>query len=136
MYKEEHLIFREAFRKFLAKEILPNIERWEENGIVDREAWQKLGEQGFLCPWLPEKYGGSGADFLYSVIIAEELSKAGAISLMAPLHNLGTEEQKKKWLPGCAKGEYILAIAMTEPNAGSDLANISTVARREEITGS
>lgn len=127
MYSEEHVIFRETFRRFLEREVLPHVPRWEEQGMVDREIWNKLGEQGFLCPWLPEEYGGSGADFLYSVIITEELSKAGAISLMAPLHSdivapyiyrLGTEEQKKRWLPRCASGECVLAIAMTEPNTG------------------
>lgn len=139
MYSQEHLIFREAFRRFLEREVVPHVERWEEQGMVDREVWNKLGEHGFLCPWLPEEYGGSGADFLYSVIVTEELAKAGAISLMAPLHSdivapyiyrLGTEEQKKRWLPGCASGEYVLAIAMTEPNTGSDLAAITTRAER------
>ncbi len=139
MYSQEHLIFREAFRRFLEREVVPHVERWEEQGMVDREVWNKLGEHGFLCPWLPEEYGGSGADFLYSVIITEELAKAGAISLMAPLHSdivapyiyrLGTEEQKKRWLPGCASGEYVLAIALTEPNTGSDLAAITTRAER------
>ncbi|MEJ5300676.1 MAG: acyl-CoA dehydrogenase family protein [Thermodesulforhabdaceae bacterium] len=139
MYKEEHVIFRESFRRFLEHEVVPHVPRWEEQGMVDREIWNKLGEHGFLCPWLPEEYGGSGADFLYSVIITEELARAGAISLMAPLHSdivapyiyhLGTEEQKKRWLPKCASGEYVLAIAMTEPNAGSDLASITTRAER------
>ncbi len=137
LFREEHRIFRNSFRKFVENEITPYIDRWEEEGIVPREAWIKMGDMGFLCPWLPEEYGGADADFLYSVIITEELCKAGAASFMVPLHsdvvapyifNLGTEEQKKKWLPKCATGEIVLAIAMTEPNAGSDLASISTVA--------
>jgi acyl-CoA dehydrogenase len=140
MYEEEHNIFREAFRKFIQREIAPDIEQWEKQGIIPREAYLKMGESGFLCPWLPEEYGGSGADFLYSVIITEELSKAGAVSLMTPLHSdviapyiyaLGNEEQKRKWLPGCATGDIILAIAMTEPDAGSDVAGLRTFAERQ-----
>lgn len=140
MYLEEHAIFRAAFKKFLEREIVPHWEGWERDGIVSRDAWRKMGASGFLCPCLPEEYGGSGADFLYSVIITEELSKAGAIGLMAPLHSdiiapylhrLGTEEQKTRWLPKCATGEVILAIAMSEPDTGSDLSRIATRAERD-----
>lgn len=140
MYQDEHLIFRESFRKFIEQEISPHLEDWERERIVPREAWKKMGASGFLCPWLPEEYGGSGADFLYSAIITEELCKAGAIGLMAPLHSdiiapylhhLGTEEQKRRWLPRCASGESILAVAMTEPNTGSDLAALNTKAERD-----
>lgn len=139
MNQEEHRIFRDAFGKYIQREIAPHLTSWEHNGIVPREAWEKMGASGFLCPWLPEEYGGSGADFLYSVIITEELCRAGAISLMAPLHSdiiapyihhLGTEEQKRRWLPKCATGEIILAVAMTEPDAGSDLGGIKTRAER------
>ncbi len=137
MYREEHNIFRDAFKKFLSSHVIPHIEEWEENGMVSRNAWLKMGEAGFLCPWLPEEYGGSGADFLYSVIIAEELAKCGAVSFFVPLHSdivapyifeLGTERQKRAWLPRCARGEIVLAIAMTEPGTGSDLASITTTA--------
>src|SRR5450756_1278225 len=76
MYREEHAIFRDAFKKHIVREIVPNLDAWESDGIIPREAWEKMGASGFLCPWLPEVYGGSGADFLYSVIIAEELAKA------------------------------------------------------------
>ncbi len=140
MYLDEHVIFRTEFRKFLEREIVPHLEEWERDGIVSREAWRKMGDSGFLCPWLPEEYGGSGADFLYSVVITEELSKAGAIGLFAPLHSdiiapyiqhLGTEEQKKRWLPKCATGEIILAVAMSEPDTGSDLSKIATRAERD-----
>jgi acyl-CoA dehydrogenase len=140
MYLEEHAIFRAAFKKFLEREIVPHQEAWERDGIVSREAWRKMGASGFLCPWLPEEYGGSGADFLYSVIINEEICRAGAVSLMATLHSdiiapylhhLGTEEQKARWLPRCATGEIILAVAMTEPDTGSDLAGIRTRADRD-----
>lgn len=140
MQQEEHRIFREAFRKYIGQEIAPHLESWERNGIVPRAAWEKMGESGFLCPWLPEEYGGSGADFLYSVILTEELCRAGAISLFTPLHSdiiapyihhLGTDGQKRRWLPKCATGEIILAIAMTEPDAGSDLGGIKTRAERD-----
>jgi len=140
MYLEEHVIFRTAFKKFLEREIVPHQEEWERDGIVSRDAWRKMGASGFLCPWLPEEYGGSGADFLYSVIITEEICRAGAVSIMATLHSdiiapylhhLGTEEQKARWLPKCATGEIILAVAMTEPDTGSDLARIRTRADRD-----
>lgn len=140
MYQQEHSIFREAFKKFIKQEIAPHIAAWEQDGAVDRDLWLKMGAAGFLCPWLPEAYGGGEADFLYSVIIAEELAKAGAVSFFAPLHSdivapylfhLGTEEQKSRWLPGCASGECVLAVAMTEPDTGSDLAAIRTRAERD-----
>lgn len=134
------MIFRGSFRKFVEREIVPHIPQWEAERMIPREAWAKMGASGFLCPWLPEEYGGSGADFLYSVVIAEELARAGAVSLMAPLHSdiiapyihrLGTEAQKRRWLPKCASGEIVLAIAMSEPNAGSDLAALATRAERD-----
>ena len=140
LYGEEHNIFRETFKKFLAKEVTPFIEKWEEEGIVPREMWRRMGENGFLCPWLDEKYGGSGAGFEYSVIINEELSYIGANGLIAGLHSdiivpyiysFGSEEQKQRWLPGCASGDIVTAIAMTEPGTGSDLAAIRTTALRE-----
>ncbi len=143
MDKEEHRIFRESFRRFTAREVVPHLDRWEAQGMVDRDVWRKLGEAGFLCPWLPEGYGGCGADFRCSVIITEELAKAGAASLMAPLHSdivapylydLGTETQKQRWLPRVASGDIVLAVAMTEPDAGSDLAALRTRAQRDGDT--
>jgi acyl-CoA dehydrogenase len=140
LFTEEHDIFRDAFRKFLDKEVTPHIEEWEERGIVPREAWTKMGEQGFLCPWLEEKYGGSEVGFEYSVIINEELFYRGITGLLAGLHSdivvhyihdNGNEEQKMRWLPGCASGDVVTAIAMTEPNTGSDLAAIRTTAVRD-----
>jgi len=130
LFKEEHEIFRDAFRKFMEKEVIPLHEQWEEEGVVPKALWQKAGAQGFLCPWLPEKYGGSDADYLYSVVIMEEVARAGASGWSINLHSdicvpyldsFGNEEQKARWLPGCASGEIITAIAMTEPQAGSDL---------------
>lgn len=140
LFKEEHEIFRASFKKFLAKEVTPCLETWEEDGIVPREMWRKMGANGFLCPWLDEKYGGSGAGFEYSVIINEELFYIGATGLIAGLHSdiivpyihsFGSEEQKMKWLPGCASGDIVTAIAMTEPGTGSDLAAIRATAVRD-----
>lgn len=139
IYAEEHEVFRRTFKKFVEKELVPYVEEWEEKGQVPREIWKKLGEQGYLCPWLEEKYGGTGADFAYSVIINEELAWAGA-GVSVGLHSdiitpyiasYGTEDQKERWLPGCASGDILLAIAMTEPNAGSDLQAIKTTAVKE-----
>ncbi|WPZ19606.1 acyl-CoA dehydrogenase family protein [Geobacillus subterraneus] len=138
--REEHHMFRAAFRKFLEKEAYPHYNDWEKRGIIPRSFWAKMGENGFLCPWVDEKYGGVNADFAYSVVINEELEKVGSSLVGIGLHNdivtpyiasYGTEEQKQKWLPKCVSGEVITAIAMTEPGAGSDLANISTTAVKE-----
>ena len=138
--KEEHHIFRDAFRKFLEKEAYPFYNDWEKQGIIPRELWLKMGENGFLCPWVDEQYGGLEADFGYSVVINEELEKVGSSMIGMGLHSdivvpyiqtYGTEEQKKKWLPKCISGEFITAIAMTEPGAGSDLAGIQTSAIKE-----
>jgi acyl-CoA dehydrogenase len=139
IYREEHEIFRRTFKKFVEKEMVPYIEEWEEKKEMPRAAWKKLGEQGYLCPWLDEQYGGTGAGFEYSVIINEELSRAGAgigiglhSDIIAPyIYSYGTAEQKEKWLPGCATGDIVLAVAMTEPNAGSDLQALKTTALRE-----
>jgi len=136
-FTQEHEIFRESVRKFFEAEVNPHYEEWEKAGIVPREIWKKCGDMGFLLPWLEEKYGGPGADFLYSVIITEELAYSGSNGLMLPLHSdvvapyiyaFGSEEQKMKFLPKCASGDSILAVAMTEPEAGSDLASMKTTA--------
>jgi len=140
LFTEEHEAFRKAFRQFAEREIIPNQERWREQGQVDREAWRKAGAQGFLCPWLDEKYGGAGADFLCSVVIMEELARAYESGFAMALHSdivvpylysFGSEEQKQKWLPGCASGELVTAIAMTEPGTGSDLAALATTAVKQ-----
>jgi acyl-CoA dehydrogenase len=139
-FREEHHIFRKSFRSFIEREILPHQERWRDDGIVDREVWQKAGASGFLCPWLEEEHGGSGGDFLHSVVVIEELAKAYESGLAVSLHSdiivpyihaFGSDEQKRKWLPRCASGEVITAIAMTEPGTGSDLANVRTFAKRD-----
>ncbi|NLV22257.1 MAG: acyl-CoA dehydrogenase [Syntrophomonadaceae bacterium] len=139
-YSSEHKMFREAFSKFVAKEMVPNYEKWDENCIVDREIFKKLGDNGYLCTWADEKYGGAGGDFLYSVIVAEEMAKAGVKGCFSWLHSdivgpylnsFATEEQKDKYLPGCVAGDTILAVAMTEPGAGSDVASMRMTAVRD-----
>lgn len=136
-YSEEHRIFRGAVRKFFEKEVVPHVEEWEEAGIVPRSVWKKMGEQGFLCMDVPEKYGGMGADFLYSVVLMEELARTNHFGLACFLHSdivvpyitaYASEELKEKYLPGCISGDIITAVGMTEPNAGSDLASIRTTA--------
>lgn len=137
--KEEHRIFQQSLRKFLEKEAIPYFEEWEENRLVPREFWLKMGEQGYLCPTVEETYGGAEVDFIYSILIGQELERVGSGLTGIALHNdivvpyitaYGTEEQKRKWLPKCATGEIITAIAMTEPGAGSDLAGVRTTAIR------
>lgn len=138
--REEHHIFRDAFHKFLEKEAYPHYNDWEKEGMIPRSFWRSMGSKGFLCPMVDERYSGAGADFGYSVVINEELEKVGSSLIGIGLHNdivvpyftqYGTDEQKKRWLPKCVSGEYITAIAMTEPGAGSDLASIRTTARKE-----
>ncbi|WP_299980352.1 acyl-CoA dehydrogenase family protein [uncultured Pseudoteredinibacter sp.] len=134
VFTEEQAMFREAYRKFLEQEISPHMECWREQEIVDREAFLKAGEQGFLMIWPDEEYGGMGdRDFRYEQIIIEENARAGTGEWFATLHSrlvgpyldhFGNEEQKKRFLPPCVRGEKILAIAMTEPDAGSDLAGM------------
>jgi acyl-CoA dehydrogenase len=140
MYQEEHNVFREAFKQFIAEEITPNLDEWEEAHMVPKSVFEKMGENGFLCPWLPEEYGGSECDFIFSAIMTEELARSGAVAVISPLHSdiiapyiyhLGTDEQKSKWLPKCASAETLLAIAATEPNAGSDVAGFQTRAEKD-----
>ena len=138
-YTQEHQIFRESIRRYFEKEVTPHVETWEKAGIVPKEIWQNFGRQGFLCPWLPEIYGGVDADLLYSLISVEESAKTHFSGFLFFLHSdiivpyieaFGSEEQKHRWLPGCATGDIITAIAMTEPGTGSDLAAIRTTAVR------
>ncbi len=129
-------LFRDNARKFFQKEIAPNWERWREAGMVDREAFLKAGEAGLLCIWADEAYGGLGLkDFRYEQILIEENARYGDSGFFMSMHsrmfgpyigNFGTEEQKQRFLPGCITGESILAIAMTEPDAGSDLAGMKS----------
>ncbi len=138
---KEHEMFREALQKMLQKEAYPYYEKWEEKRDIPREFWLKLGENGFLLPWVDEQYGGLGLDFSYSMILTEELERVGVglasgiclhSDIVSPyISAYGTEQQKQKWLPKSVTGEYISAIAMTEPGAGSDLAGIKTNARKD-----
>ncbi len=137
---EEHIMFRDAVREFIKRDILPYHEQWEKDGIVPRDIWLKAGENGFLCMDVPEEYGGMGVDdYRYLALLSEELAKNGVHGpgfgitneLVVPyLMAFGNEEQKKRWLPKLATGESIGALAMTEPNAGSDLQSAATTAVR------
>jgi len=137
-FETEHRMFRESFRTFLEKEVVPHRDAWEEAGMVDREIWTKAGALGFLLPWADEEYGGAGLkDFRYEQIMSEELAYINEPGFMLPLHSAlcgpyiaeyGSEEQKQRWLPPIIRGECILAVAMTEPGAGSDLAGMRTTA--------
>jgi acyl-CoA dehydrogenase len=136
---EDHALFRDQVRKFFSRELHPNIERYERQGIVDRSFWLACGEAGLLCPTMPEAYGGPGLDFGFNVVVDEELSYSGCavgITLQSDITadyilNYGTEEQKLKWLPKMISGEVITAIAMTEPGTGSDLQGVKTTAIRD-----
>lgn len=133
-FTEEQSMFREAYRRFLEQELAPDVAKWEEQGIVDREAYKKAGDHGFLMIWPAEQYGGLGdRDFRYEQIIMEETCRANCAAFFNTLHSrlvgpyidtFGTEEQKQRLLPGCVSGEKILAVAMTEPDAGSDLSGM------------
>ncbi|MES2975158.1 MAG: acyl-CoA dehydrogenase family protein [Pseudomonadota bacterium] len=140
IYEPEHQLYREQVRRFFAAELMPNIAQWEEEGVIPRELYQKAGSAGLLCPCTPEAYGGPGADFRYMCVVDEELGYTGQSSFTIQTHTdiisayleaLGTEEQKKQWLPRMVQGITIGAIALTEPHAGSDLKAMRTTARRE-----
>ena len=146
IYTDEHEMFREAYRTFLEREMVPHREEWEAAEIVDRKVFAKAGENGFLAMQVPEEYGGSGvADFRYNNIVVQELCRADlyAAGVGMTLHtdvclpyflDYCTEEQKQRWLPGIASGELITAVAMTEPGIGSDLAGMTTSAVRDGDT--
>ncbi len=140
LFREEHDIFRESVRKFVEREIVPYHAQWERDGIVPRELWRKAGEQGMLCCTVPEEYGGLGLDYLFDVVVFEELWRAGASGPGFLIHtdlvatyilSFGTEAQKKKFLPKMVSGEWIGSLGMTEPHAGSDLKAIKTKAVRD-----
>jgi alkylation response protein AidB-like acyl-CoA dehydrogenase len=135
-FELEHDQFRDSVRKFMQAEIWPNVERWHEAGIVDREAFTKAGANGLLCTWAEEQYGGLGIDdFRFEQIIMEENTRHGDLGFYLHLHSnlvapyiakLGTDEQKARFMPGIVSGEKILAVAMTEPGTGSDLAGMKS----------
>lgn len=138
LFDKEHRLFRDSFRTFLEKEVVPHQEQWWKDGVVSREIWTKAGAQGYLLPWAEEAYGGLGIkDFRYTQIEIEELMRVGETGFYLPLHsalvapyigNFGNEEQKQRFLPPCISGEKILAVAMTEPGVGSDLAGMKAKA--------
>ncbi len=136
-YTKEQNEFRERLREFLAKEVTPYADQWEKDGIVPKSVWRKMGQNGFLCMDVPQEYGGLGGDFRFSVIVADEMARTNQTGLASILHSdvvvpyieaFGSEEIKKKYLPGCVSGDIITAIAMSEPDAGSDLAGMCTSA--------
>ncbi|MCP5041864.1 MAG: acyl-CoA dehydrogenase [bacterium] len=140
IFSDEHHMLREQFKRFIQAEVEPKIESWNRNGISDRESWKRFGEEGYLGASAPEQYGGAGGDFLYDAVLMEELAYARAHGLMMSLHSdicmpyittWGNDEQRQKYLPGAISGETILALAMTEPGTGSDLANVQTRAIRD-----
>ena len=140
LFTPDHEAFRDSFRRFIANEVVPFHEAWEEQGYVAREVWNKAGDNGFLCTSMPEAYGGADADKLYSVIQMEELARAGTSGIGYSLHSeivapyilhYGTEAQKSHYLPKLASGEMIGAIAMSEPAAGSDLQGIKATAIKQ-----
>ncbi|MGG7102108.1 acyl-CoA dehydrogenase family protein [Rhodococcus sp. 24CO] len=143
LFTEDHEAYRDSVREFIAREVSPHYDDWEENRLVDRSAWLAAGKMGIIGLAVPEQYGGSGElDYRYRYIVAEEIARSATTSFGAGLGlqddivipyiaDLGTDEQKQRWLPGMAAGEIICAIAMTEPGTGSDLQGIKTTAVRD-----
>ena len=139
IFEPEHETFRASFRRFVEREVSPHAERWRAQGQVDRKAFLRAGENGYLLMWADEAYGGAGVrDFRYEQIIIEENTRKGEPGFYMTLHSrlvapyigeLGSEDQKTRFLPGCVRGETILGIAMTEPDAGSDLAGMRMQAK-------
>jgi alkylation response protein AidB-like acyl-CoA dehydrogenase/putative sterol carrier protein len=141
-FNEEHNLFRQSVRQFVEKEVLPVMNEWEQKQQIPKSIWKKMGELGFLGINFPEEYGGSNNDFFYTVILLEEIARSGSAGLaaahgvhqyMSTAHLLkaGNHELKKKYLPKSISGEWIGALAISEPGAGSDVANIRTTAVRE-----
>jgi long-chain-acyl-CoA dehydrogenase len=136
---EDLVLLEEQARRFFAAELVPHIERWHGDGIMDREVWNKLGAAGLLCAGISEEYGGAGGTFAHETVINREFALAGLDAIGAPLHSgivapyisrYGTEEQKKRWLPKLATGDLVGAIAMSEPGTGSDLQGVRTTAKK------
>jgi alkylation response protein AidB-like acyl-CoA dehydrogenase len=143
LFEDEHELFRDSVRRFIAAEVVPRNEAWEDAGVVDRDLFTGAGKHGFLGMAAPVEHGGGGTrDFRYNLVVAEEIQRAGvnAAGLGWTLHNdiclpyflaLADNEQQARWLPGICSGELVTAIAMTEPGIGSDLASMTTTARRD-----
>ena len=140
IYDSEHNLLREEISKFLESEVVPQLDKWEEQGHADRAIWNRLGELGAMCPMVPEAYGGPGSDMRASAVIYEEMGRCGVAGVGGVgvhdivayyLLNNGSEELRQHWLPKAASGEALFAVAMTEPAAGSDLRGIRTRAERD-----
>lgn len=140
VYEPEHEQFRDVVRRFFNEEVMPNIEDWEKEGLVPKSLWKKAGELGLLCVTVPEEYGGLGADYRYAFIVDEELGYCGTASVTLQVHSdiiapyilsLGTEDQKKRWLPDMVSGDVIGGLCLTEPGTGSDVRNVRTRAVRD-----
>lgn len=134
---EELNIMRAHIARFFEREFVPHIKRWDDQGVVDRDAWLKAGQAGILCASVPVEYGGGGGDFRHEMVIEEEMARAGVTGIGNSVHsgivahyilNYGSEDQKQRWLPQMASGELVGAIAMTEPGTGSDLQAVATTA--------
>jgi alkylation response protein AidB-like acyl-CoA dehydrogenase len=140
IFQPEHDAYRDTVRRFVESELQPHHAQWEKDGIVPRDAWLRAGEIGMLCPSVPEEYGGIGADFLYSVVMIEEITRANVTGPGFMVHSemvapyilaWGSEETKQEWLPRMVTGEVIGALGMTEPGAGSDAKELRTRAERD-----
>jgi len=140
-YTNAHIDFRKRLRAFLEAEVTPNVDQWETDHIVPKSAWRAMGRAGLLCPAISSEYGGINGNFLHSVILIEEIMRTNHTGLAAPLHSdivvpyiesYGSKAIKAKYLPGCVSGDIITAVAMTEPDAGSDLASLKTTAVEED----
>src|SRR5215471_10323378 len=143
IFSEDHELFRRQVRRFVEKEVAPKVAEWNARGMSDRDTWRRAGAEGLLGVCVPADYGGAGADFIYAAIVNEEMARVRAHGMMLSLHAdiclpyllvYGTPEQKRRWVPGAVSGEILLGVAMTEPGAGSDLAGITTTARRDGDT--
>ncbi len=135
LFKLEHEQFRDVVRAFIDREIRPYHHQWEKDQIVPRDLWLKAGEAGMLCCTIPEEYGGLGLDYLFDVVVFEEMARSGFTGPGFMIHcdlvatyvnSFGSEAQRRHWLPKMVKGEAIGSLGMTEPHAGSDLRNIRT----------
>lgn len=140
LFTAEHELFRTSVKRFIASEIAPHHDRWETEGMVPRSLWTKAGQAGLLCCTVPPEYGGAGADYLFDVVVFEEMARSGFTGPGFMIHcdlvatyisTFGTPQQKQTWLPKMVSGEAIGSLGMTEPHAGSDLKNIRTRAVRD-----
>lgn len=140
LFNEEHHLLRQSLKQYIQQKILPRYEAWEQAGVVPREIWLEAGRQGWLCPTASERFGGLGENFLTSIIVGEELFYHAVSGVFWGLHNdivfpylqhMANDQQQARFVPGCIKGECILAVAMTEPGTGSDLANIQAKAVKD-----